>query len=140
MALILLFCLLGPLFVNTKHAHPLSAVPFLPPSATYPLGTDDNGRDLLAVMVVGTGLTLQIGAISGAIGLGVGIVLGFVAGYLGGSIFDTIITSLIDVYMSIPSFLILIMVASTFSNITLGVTEMGLIVAIVSWAGQGLGH
>jgi peptide/nickel transport system permease protein len=38
--------------------------------------------------------------------------------------------------MTIPSFLILILVATTLKNITLGVTEMGLIVAIVSWAGS----
>jgi len=37
--------------------------------------------------------------------------------------------------MSIPGFLILVLVASTFRNVKLGVTEMGLIVAIVSWAG-----
>ena len=44
------------------------------------------------MMILGTGMTLQIGAIAGGIGLGVGIVLGFVAGYYGG-FFDTIITS-----------------------------------------------
>ena len=38
--------------------------------------------------------------------------------------------------MTIPSFLILILVATTFRNVTLGVMEMGLIVAIVSWAGS----
>ena len=50
-------------------------------------------------------------------------------------ILDTIITSFIDVYMTIPSFLILMLIATTFRNITLGVVEMGLIVSIVSWAG-----
>jgi peptide/nickel transport system permease protein len=86
------------------------------------------------MMVLGTGMTLQIGAIAGAIGLGVGIVLGFISGYFGG-LLDTVITSLIDIYMTIPGFLILILIATTFKNITLGVVEMGLIVAIVSWAG-----
>jgi peptide/nickel transport system permease protein len=79
-------------------------------------------------------MTLEIGAIAGAIGLALGIVLGFVAGYTGG-IIDTVITSLIDIWMSIPSFLLLILIASAFSKVTLGVTQMGLIVAIVSWAG-----
>src|SRR4051812_44041102 len=60
MAAIILFSVLGPFFVNTKHAQPLSAIPFLSPSAAYPLGTDDNGRDLLAVMVVGLPITLRI--------------------------------------------------------------------------------
>ncbi len=131
---LLLFTSVGRLIVNPENAYPLKVPANLPPGPGYPFGTDRQGRDLLAVMVVGTGLTLQIGAIAGSIGLGAGIVLGFVAGYYGGAL-DTIITSFIDVYMSIPSFLILILIASTFRNITLGVVEMGLIVSIVSWAG-----
>jgi peptide/nickel transport system permease protein len=132
---LILFTTLGRLIVDPEHAYPLSVAANQPPNAQYPFGTDRQGRDLLAVMVVGTGMTLQVGAIAGAIGIGVGIVLGFIAGYYGGTFLDTIITSFIDVYMSIPGFLILILIASTFRNITLGVTEMGLIVAIVSWAG-----
>lgn len=131
---LLLFTTVGRLFVDVANAYPLTVPANLPPNADYPFGTDRQGRDLLAVMVVGTGLTLQIGAIAGGIGIGLGIVLGFVAGYYGG-ILDTIITSFIDVYMSIPGFLILILIASTFRNVNLGVVEMGLIVSIVSWAG-----
>lgn len=131
---LLLFTSVGRLIVDPENAYPLKVPANLPPNPEYPFGTDRQGRDLLAVMIVGTGMTLQIGAIAGAIGLGAGIVLGFVAGYYGG-VLDTIITSFIDVYMSIPSFLILILIASTFRNLTLGVVEMGLIVSIVSWAG-----
>ncbi len=105
------------------------------PSAKFPFGTDSQGRDLLAMMIMGTGMTLEIGAIAGAVGLGAGIVLGFIAGYAGG-ILDTVITSVIDVYLTIPSFLVLILIATTFKNISLGVVEMGLIVALVSWAGS----
>ena len=73
---LLLFTTVGPLFVNVKHAYPLTAPANLAPGPGYPFGTDRQGRDLLAVMVVGTGMTLEIGAIAGAIGLGVGIVAG----------------------------------------------------------------
>lgn len=131
---LILFTSVGRLIVDPQHAYPLSVMPNQAPSAKFPFGTDRQGRDLLAVAVVGSGMTLQIGAIAGAIGLGAGIVLGFIAGYYGGFL-DTVITSFIDVYMSIPGFLILILIASTFSRLELGVTEMGLIVAIVSWAG-----
>jgi peptide/nickel transport system permease protein len=134
---LVLFTSVGRLFIDVeKGPYPLFTIPNQPPGKDFPFGTDAQGRDLLAVMVIGTGMTLQIGAISGLLGLGIGIVLGFVSGYMGGSLIDTIITSFIDVYMSIPSFLILIIVATTFSNITLGITEMGIIVALVSWAGS----
>jgi len=132
---LILFSTLGRLFINQNDAYTQTVDFNQPPNSKHPFGTDNQGRDLLAMMVLGTGMTLQIGAIAGGVGLGAGIVLGFVAGYYGG-LFDTILTSIIDVYMTIPSFLILILVATTFRSVTLGVTEMGLIVALVSWAGS----
>jgi peptide/nickel transport system permease protein len=131
---LILFTLVGRLFVEKDLAYEQSIYLNQPPSQEHPFGTDAQGRDILAMMIYGAGMTLEIGAIAGVIGLGVGIVLGFVAGYYGG-VLDTVITSLIDVWMTIPGFLVLILIATTFKNVTLGVLEMGLIVAIVSWAG-----
>ncbi len=54
----------------------MSAIPVQPPSLRYPLGTDELGRNLLAVMVVGLPLTLRIGLVAGAVGLGIGVLLG----------------------------------------------------------------
>ena len=131
---LILFTLVGRIFIPREMAYEQSIYLNQPPSGEHPFGTDAQGRDILAMMIYGAGMTLEIGAIAGGIGLGVGIALGFVAGYYGG-VLDTIITSLIDVWMTIPGFLILILIATTFRNVTLGVLEMGLIVAIVSWAG-----
>jgi ABC-type dipeptide/oligopeptide/nickel transport system permease subunit len=125
------FTTIGRLFITETQAYEQSIAINQPPSSEHWLGTDSQGRDLFAMMVLGSGMTLQIGAIAGAIGLGLGIVLGFVSGYFGG-LLDTIITSLIDIWMTIPAFLILIMVAIALGNIDLGVTQMGLIIAIVS--------
>lgn len=132
---LILFTTVGRMFINPDNAYKQSTAINQAPNPKHPFGTDAQGRDLLTMMILGTGMTLEIGAIAGAIGLGVGIVLGFIAGYVGG-VADTIITSLIDVYLTIPSFLILVLIATMFKNITLGVVEMGLIVSIVSWAGS----
>lgn len=129
------FTTIGRLFIEPEDAYEQTANMIRPPSREHLFGTDAQGRDLFAMMVMGSGMTLQIGAIAGAIGLGLGIVLGFVAGYFGG-LLDTIITSIIDVYMTIPGFLILILIATNFSHIQLGVIEMGVIVGMVSWAGS----
>ena len=88
---LVLFTTVGRLFINQNDAYTQSIDINKPPSSKHPFGTDSQGRDLLAMMVLGTGMTLQVGAISGGVGLGVGIVLGFVAGYYGG-LFDTILT------------------------------------------------
>lgn len=131
---LILFSTVGQLFVDTEMAYKQTAEINQPPSMKHLFGTESQGRDLFTMMIVGTGKTLLIGAIAGAIGLGLGIVLGFIAGYVGG-VPDTIITSIIDIFMTIPSFLILILVATMFKGVTLGVVSMGLIVAVVSWPG-----
>jgi peptide/nickel transport system permease protein len=57
---------------------------FLPPSAGYPLGTDEFGRDMLTRILYGSRLTLMIGAIAVGISLTVGMLVGLVAAYRGG--------------------------------------------------------
>jgi len=128
---LLLIGLLGPLFVNTKHADPLSALPALSPSRTYPLGTDDQGRDLLAVMVAGLPDTLRIGFLAGAIGLGIGIILGFLSGYLGGPV-DAVIRIMVDTLLTIPGLLILITVAASIKTF-ISVNIMALVIASLAW-------
>ena len=84
LAILVLFVLIGSLIVDTEDARPLSAPALQPPSADYPFGTDRQGRDLFAVMVVGTPLTLRIGFIAGVLGVGLGTVLAFIAAYYRG--------------------------------------------------------
>jgi peptide/nickel transport system permease protein len=132
--ILLLFATVGRIFVDENKAYEQSMAINQPPSREHPFGTESQGRDLLTMMVVGTGKTLLVGAIAGAIGLAFGIFLGFVSGYYGGT-FDTIVTSIIDIYMTIPAFLILILVATALKGVTLNITSMGLIVAMVSWPG-----
>jgi peptide/nickel transport system permease protein len=80
-------------------------------------------------------MTLQIGAIAGAIGIGIGTILGFVSGYYAGSVFDNIITSIVDVVLTMPPFLILILIASSLTDPNeMEVMEMGLIVSVTAWA------
>ena len=64
-----LFAGLGRLVVDVATAAPLSGPPTSPPSAAFPLGTDSQGRNLLAVMIEGTWLTLRTGLIAGALGI-----------------------------------------------------------------------
>ena len=131
MAAILLFCVAGPLFVDTDAAQPLSVTPRLSPSAEYPFGTDDAGRNLLAVMVLGVPLTLRIGFLAGSVGLGVGILLGFGSGYIGGKV-DTLIRGTVDTLLTVPSLVVLISIASTIRE-EISVEIMALVVASLAW-------
>jgi peptide/nickel transport system permease protein len=130
---LLLFTTVGRLFIDPEDAYALSVPANKPPSAQYPFGTDSQGKDLLAGMIVGTGITLRIGMIAGSIGLGVGTVLGFTAGYYGG-LFDTVVKFIVDVLMTIPGFLLLLLIATTLRDPEdMKVIEMALTLSIVAW-------
>ncbi|HEV8637439.1 MAG TPA: ABC transporter permease [Chloroflexota bacterium] len=128
---VVLFGLLGPLLVDTRGARVGSAMPDQPPSAQYLLGTDSVGREILPVVIAGTPLTFEIGLVAGTIGLGVGIVFGFVAGYYGG-LWDTLLRGAADVFLTVPSLLILVVIASTLRG-AVDVTTEALVVSALAW-------
>lgn len=125
------FALIGAYITDPKDAQPLSAKPLQKPSADYPFGTDKLGRDLFATIVAGIPLTFRIGLLAGLIGLGIGTVLGFVSAYYGGWI-DTMIRGVVDVGLTVPGLMVLIILAIAFSG-SLDVNDMALIVAVLSW-------
>lgn len=129
--LILLFAGLGRLLWDTSLAAPLSAPPNRPPSWEHPLGTDRQGRDLLAVMIVGTPLTLYIGLLAGFIGVAIGTILALTGAYYGGVI-DSLIRGIVDVGLTIPTLLVLILLAVSVRS-SLSVSQMALVVASLSW-------
>lgn len=139
-ALMLLFLLVfsigGSLVIDTaKLAYPLAVTPLQPPSAEFPLGSDKDGRDLLAVMVRGILLTGTIGVIAGTIGIVVGVVLGFLAGYFGG-VFDTFTRWITEVLLTIPGLILLIIIAGTIvdkNQVT--VFTMAAVTSVLAWVG-----
>src|SRR5690606_22709470 len=123
--------IIGYFMVDLTKARPLSALPDMPPSSEYLLGTDSAGRQMLAVLVAGTPLTLQIGLLAGTVALLIGTVLGFSAGYFGG-IPDLLIRSAADVALTIPALAVLVVIASVIKDV-LTVQVMGLIIASLAW-------
>jgi peptide/nickel transport system permease protein len=129
--LIVLLGLVGPLFVDLENARPLSAMAGMPPSADNPLGTDDMGRDLFAVMIAGIPRALEIGLLAGAIGVGVGVILGFVGGYVGG-LPDAIIRGVVDTLLTVPGLVVLITIVATIKEV-LSVGALALVIAMLAW-------
>lgn len=74
---------------------------FLPPNATYWLGTDDYGRDVLSRMLMGARLSIAMGVSATLISLAIGVPIGLAAGYFRGKI-DEILMRLADVLMAVP--------------------------------------
>ena len=131
LAILVLFMAVGALTVDTSNAQPLSAPALQPPSWEYPFGTDRQGRDLLAVMVAGTPLTLRIGFVAGFIGVAVGAVLAFTAAFYRSWV-DTVIRSVADIGLTVPQLLVLIIMAVSLKG-NLTVNQMAIIIASLAW-------
>lgn len=140
---VLLMGLVGTRFWSERLALVASSPLNLPPAwvsdpqfvgatAAHPLGTESNGRDILAVIITGAPRSFQVGLIAAGIGLAVGILLGFTAGFLGGWV-DNVIRTLADSVITIPTLALLIVVSSYVRVVD--ISSMALILALFSWAG-----
>jgi peptide/nickel transport system permease protein len=74
---------------------------FLPPSATYWLGTDEYGRDVLSRLLMGTRLSLAMGVSATLVSLAFGVPIGLAAGYFRGKT-DELLMRSADVLMAVP--------------------------------------
>ena len=133
---ILFFALLfssfiGRLFVDIEQARPVSVGPLKAPSWELPFGSDKQGRNLFAVMVVGTPLTLRVGLIAGFLGVALGATVGFVSAYYGGWV-DATLRGIVDIGLTIPGLMVLITVAMVIPE-SLTVNQMALVVAALAW-------
>jgi peptide/nickel transport system permease protein len=80
---------------------------------SYPLGTDDQGRDVLSTIIFGSRMSLLIGLLATLLAMVVGITLGLVSGYVGGKI-DAFIMRVADVQLSFPAILIALLIDGVF--------------------------
>jgi len=74
---------------------------FLPPNATYWLGTDEYGRDVLSRLLMGTRLSLAMGVSATVVSLAIGVPMGLAAGYFRGWIDEALMRGA-DVLMAVP--------------------------------------
>jgi peptide/nickel transport system permease protein len=97
----------------------------------YILGTDGQGRDLLASIVYGTRISLLIGLTAMICSSLLGATLGLIAGYYGGR-WDAVIMRIADVQLSFPSLLIALFLMSAFGtgidNVLISLTCVGWVV------------
>ncbi len=76
---------------------------------TFPLGTDDQGRDILSSIMYGTRLSLVVGFASVIVAMVLGIALGLVSGYVGGAV-DAVIMRIADVQLTFPAILVALLI------------------------------
>jgi ABC-type dipeptide/oligopeptide/nickel transport system permease subunit len=100
-----------------------------PPDATFLLGTDTRGRDVLSRIIYGTRVSVLVGFLSVAIGTLIGTFIGLVTGYWEGSI-NQALQRLLDMIMAFPGIVLALAVLSVFGQSLLNVIlVIGLVIA-----------
>ena len=97
-----------------------------------PLGTDNFGRDVLTELVSATGVSLRIGLVAGFIATFIGLILGLVAGYVGG-IVDDVIMFITNLFIVIPSFVLLILISFSIGQEQRGPFVIAVVIGLTSW-------
>ena len=98
-------------FLSSKDPNQINALDRLKPSSkAHWFGTDDYGRDTFTRALYGGRVSLAVGFLSMIFATAIGVTVGIISGYFGGWL-DSLLMRLLDIIMSIPSFLILLLLS-----------------------------
>ncbi len=101
----------------------------LPPSWAHPFGTDMVGRDVLARVLFGIRIDLEIGFLTTYVPMTYGVMLGALAGYFGGY-FDTVLMRLLDIAVAFPFLVLIIVIIAILGP---GIHNIYIAVFLVAW-------
>ena len=123
------FCFLGPAFYHGNISSSNLTSVLEPPGPGHPVGTDNQGFDVLGELMKGGQASLEIGFLAAAIAIVVGALVGAIAGLAGG-IIDSILMRIVDVFLSIPLLFVTLIVAVRYGATVL---SLSLIIGGYTW-------
>ncbi|MET0789978.1 MAG: ABC transporter permease [Polyangiaceae bacterium] len=128
--LTLLFAAFGPLLshvdVNTR-----VGLAYLPPSSEHLLGTDHMGVDMIPLLAAGLRSSLYVGFLAGSVATVLGTLIGLYGGYKGGLV-DDVLTAGTNLFLVIPSLIVLILLSASIEN-GRSLTLIALIIGCTTW-------
>ena len=95
----------------------------------FPLGTDEQGRDILSAIFYASRISLIVGFAAVGFGMVLGVALGIIAGYFGGWI-DTLIMRLADMQLTFPSILVALLIAGVVRSVITDLSDRGILVGV----------
>jgi len=105
-----------------------------PPSSDYWLGTDENGRSVLTLLIWGARISLFVGLLATLISMVIGTLMGLVSGYFGGWI-GAITFRVTEWFLVIPFLPLAIVLATVLGR---GLFNIVLVIGVTSWPGTAL--
>jgi ABC-type dipeptide/oligopeptide/nickel transport system permease subunit len=137
--IILLTVLVGAVFAEYAAPHEPNRqrlmARFKPPfwaeggSMTYPLGTDNVGRDIWSRIIHGSRISLIVGVCAVGVSLLIGVTLGLISGFWGGHI-DATIMALVDIMLAFPQ---LILAFAMVAVLGPGIGNIILVLGVTGW-------
>jgi len=123
------FCFLGPFFYHGDVLQVSLINSHDPPGAGHPLGTDENGFDVLGQLMKGGQAALEIGFFAAFVAITIGSLVGAVAGLAGGVV-DSALMRVVDVFLSVPFLFVVLILAVRYGATVL---SLSLVIGAFSW-------
>ena len=126
----LLLGLVGPLVMHLDVKNRVGT-PYMAPSSEHWLGTDHLGLDMVSMLVMGLRASLYVGFLAGVVATLIGTLIGVYGGYKGG-LLDDILTAGTNLFLVIPSLIVLILLSSSMDE-GRSLTLIALILGCTTW-------
>ena len=135
LTLIFLFIYIGPFFINEATALKVNILQrYKAPGVNgFLLGSDEGGRDVFAMLVIGARNSVTIGFTITILTCIIGIIVGLISGYYGKWV-DTTLMRIVDFIMILPTLMIIIVFVTVIPNYTL--FHFILIMTLFYWVGS----
>jgi len=128
--LTLVLGLLGPVFLDVDVKNRVGLA-YLPPSSEHWLGTDHLGFDMVSMLIEGLRASLFVGFVTGVVATTIGTLIGVYGGYKGGLI-DDILTVGTNLFLVIPSLIVLILLSASIEE-GRSLALIALIIGCTTW-------
>ena len=127
------FAIVGPIVIDPASVEPATASGPItaPPSLAYPLGTDNFGRSVLSLVIVGARISLLVGFTAAFGTMLIGATVGISAGYFGGTKIDTALNAFTNWFLVLPWIALAIALTAVIGPTLVNVI---VVIAITSWA------
>jgi len=125
-----LMALFAPLLAPYGPAEVVSTdLRLMTPSWYFPMGLDQNGRDMFSRMLYGARVSLLVGVVAQLIVLAIGVPIGAIAGYYSGNV-DNALMRTVDVFYAIPQLLLVLLMVNMLGP---GMKNIFIAIGVTGW-------